>query len=133
MARIRAKLSPMKHLAGLALLICLPLSAQAQEEDERGLSLMERGAQMFMEGIMKEMAPAIDGLEDLADQMGPALRSFAKEMGPKLGEILDEVEDWSVYEAPEILPNGDIIIRRKPEPPLEEPEAPTGPAPQIDL
>jgi hypothetical protein len=88
---------------------------------------------MFMEGIMKEMAPAIDGLEDLADQMGPALRSFAKEMGPKLGEILDEVEDWSVYEAPEILPNGDIIIRRKPEPPLEEPEAPTEPAPQIDL
>jgi len=133
MARIRAKLFPMKHLAGLALLICLPLSAQAQEEDERGLSLMERGAQMFMEGIMKEMAPAIDGLEDLADQMGPALRSFAKEMGPKLGEILDEVEDWSVYEAPEILPNGDIIIRRKPEPPLEEPEAPTEPAPQIDL
>ncbi|GLT09643.1 hypothetical protein GCM10007928_18750 [Sulfitobacter porphyrae] len=133
MARIRAKLSVMKHLAGLALLICLPLSAQAQEEEERGLSLMERGAQMFMEGIMKEMAPAIDGLEDLADQMGPALRSFAKEMGPKLGEILDEVEDWSVYEAPEILPNGDIIIRRKPEPPLEEPEAPKEPAPQIDL
>jgi len=133
MARIRAKLSVMKHLAGLALLICLPLSAQAQEEEERGLSLMERGAQMFMEGIMKEMAPAIDGLEDLADQMGPALRSFAKEMGPKLGEILDEVEDWSVYEAPEILPNGDIIIRRKPEPPLEEPEAPMEPAPQIDL
>ena len=133
MARIRAKLSVMKHLAGLALLICLPLSAQAQEEEERGLSLMERGAQMFMEGIMKEMAPAIDGLEDLADQMGPALRSFAKEMGPKLGEILDEVEDWSVYEAPEILPNGDIIIRRKPAPPLEEPEAPKEPAPQIDL
>lgn len=123
----------MKHLAGLALLICLPLSVQAQEEEDRGLSLMERGAQMFMEGIMKEMAPAIDGLEGLADQMGPALRSFAKEMGPKLGEILDEVEDWSVYEAPEILPNGDIIIRRKPEPPLEKPVVPTVPAPQIDL
>ncbi|OAN77733.1 hypothetical protein A8B82_12565 [Sulfitobacter sp. EhC04] len=123
----------MKHLAGLALLICLPLSAQAQEEEDRGLSLMERGAQMFMEGIMKEMAPAIDGLEGLADQMGPALRSFAKEMGPKLGEILNEVEDWSVYEAPEILPNGDIIIRRKPEPPLEKPVVPTEPAPQIDL
>jgi hypothetical protein len=24
------------------------------------------------------------------------------------------VEDWSVYEMPEILPNGDIIIRKKP-------------------
>ena len=133
MERIRPRLIFMRHLIGLAILIGLPLCAEAQEQEERGLSLMERGAQMFMEGIMKEMAPAIDGLEGLADQMGPALRSFAKEMGPKLGEILDEVEDWSVYEAPEILPNGDIIIRRKPEPPLEKPVVPTVPAPQIDL
>ena len=55
-------------------------------------------------------------------------------MGPALGSILESVEDWSVYEAPEILPNGDIIIKRKP-----EPETPKGPmifldkTPQIDI
>ncbi|WP_370401881.1 hypothetical protein [Sulfitobacter sp. JB4-11] len=109
-------------------LILLPAAAFAEEED-RGLSLMERGAQMFMEGILKEMEPAIDEFAGLADQMGPALKNFAQEMGSRLGAILEEVEDWSVYEAPEILPNGDIIIRRKPDTPEQSPEE----APQIDL
>ena len=42
-------------------------------------------------------------------------------------------QDWSAYEAPEMLPNGDIIIRRKPDHPLTPPETPTEPAPQIEL
>jgi hypothetical protein len=91
---------------------------------------MERGAEMFMEGILKEMAPAIGELEGLADQMGPALRMFVGEMGPKLAEILEQVEDWSAYEAPEILPNGDIIIRRKPDRPVTPSEEMP---PQVDL
>ena len=88
---------------------------------------------MFMEGILKEMEPAIEEFSGLADQMGPALKSFAQEMGPKLTELLEEVEDWSAYQAPEMLPNGDIVIRRKPDHPLVKPETPTEPAPQIDL
>lgn len=118
------------------LFICLLLAASsvsAQEEEERGLSLMERGAKMFMEGILGEMEPAIEEMEGLAERMGPALRSFAREMGPKLTEILEQVEDWNAYQAPEMLPNGDILIRRKPDHPLEEPETPTEPSPQIDL
>lgn len=117
----------------LILALLLPVSAQAQEEGERGLTLMERGARQFLDGLLKEMEPAIEGLDDLADQMGPALRGFAEEMGPKLGEILDQVEDWSAYETPEMLPNGDIIIRRKPDHPLQRPDEPTEPAPQIEL
>ncbi len=117
---------------GAAALFSLPAQAQEQTED-RGLSLMERGAQMFMEGIMKEMSPAFEDLSDLADQMRPALRDFAQEMGPKLRELVDEVDDWSVYQAPEVLPNGDIIIRRKPDHPMVPPETPTVPTPQIDL
>lgn len=55
-------------------------------------------------------------------------------MGPKLRAVLEDVEDWSVYEAPEVLDNGDIIIRRKPDVPEPEAEkAPEEPAPQIDL
>ncbi|MGB3243104.1 MAG: hypothetical protein WBB25_01105 [Sulfitobacter sp.] len=109
------------------------LASSVLAQEDRGLSLMERGAKLFMEGILKEMEPAIEEFEGLADQMGPALKLFADEMGPKLAEILDQVEDWSVYEAPEMLPNGDIIIRRKPDPPLAKPDAPLEPEPQIEL
>lgn len=108
----------MKHLASISVVFCFVVSsAWAQDDDAPGLTLMERGALMFMEGILKEMEPAIEELSELTDQMGPALKEFAQEMGPKLKEMLNEVEDWSVYDAPEILPNGDIIIRRKPEAP----------------
>lgn len=106
----------------------MPLTAQAEED--RGLTLMERGAQMFMEGILKEMEPAMDDLSGMAEQIGPGLRGFVQDMGPKLRDILGQVEDWSVYEAPEILPNGDIIIRRKPELLIIDPPKET---PQIDL
>ena len=109
----------------------IPFAAVAEEE--RGLSLMGRGARLFMQGILKEMEPAIDEFEGFADQMGPALKNFAIEMGPKLTELLDQVDDWSAYTAPEMLPNGDIIMRRKPDHPLMPPDTPTEPAPQIEL
>ena len=96
----------------VTLVAALATPSYAQDDDE-GLSLMERGARMFMDGIMKEMEPAIDDLEDF----GPAMRNFAQEMGPALRDLMDQVEDWSVYNAPEVLPNGDIIIRRKPDAP----------------
>jgi hypothetical protein len=51
-------------------------------------------------------------------------------MGPKLRAVLDDVEDWSVYSPPEVLPNGDIIIRRKPDAPEYTPPKEM---PQIDL
>jgi hypothetical protein len=34
-------------------------------------------------------------------------------MGPALRDLMDQVGDLSAYHAPEVLPNGDIIIRRK--------------------
>ncbi len=119
-------LQGMKHAFAFCLIL---LPGLAVAEEDRGLTLMERGAQMFMEGILKEMEPAIDNFGDLADQMGPALKNFAEEMGPRLGALMEEVEDWSLYEAPEILPNGDIIIRRKPDVPKETPEE----MPQVEL
>jgi hypothetical protein len=83
----------------------------AQENDK---SLMEQGAELFFEGLRKEMEPALDELLGLADEFGPAMQSFFDEMGPALAELAREIQDWSVYETPEILPNGDIIIRKKP-------------------
>ena len=96
-------------------------AAPETEAPGEGMSLMEEGARLFLKGLQKQMEPAIEGLGEFADKAGPALRSFVEEMGPALSELAGKVEDWSVYEAPEMLPNGDIIIRRKPET-LDAPE-----------
>ncbi len=80
---------------------------------------------MFFEGLLQEARPAMRDMRELADRLGPQLRSFAEEMGPALADILKDVEDLSVYAAPEKLPNGDIIIRRKePLEPVPQPERP---------
>ncbi|MEW2917637.1 hypothetical protein AB1A64_11240 [Ruegeria sp. ANG10] len=111
----------MKHLIAIcALSVALTLPAQAEEDT--GKSLMEQGAELFFEGLRKEMEPALEDLQGLVSQFGPAMQSFFEEMGPALAELAGEIEDWSAYEAPEILPNGDIIIRKKPEDQPEEPE-----------
>ena len=89
--------------------------------------MMERGAELFFEGLRRELGPALEDIEEMTRDFGPAMRSFIEEMGPAFGDIIDEVKDWTVYEPPEILPNGDIIIRRRPTP--EEP-APEEPAPE---
>lgn len=88
-------------------------------QDDNGPSLMERGAQQFLEGLLKEMEPAFEGM-----------RGFMDEMGPAMMEILEDVKDWSRYEPPEVLENGDIIIRRKPE---QEPVPEVAPPPDEPL
>ena len=102
-------------------------STAGAQETEDPPSLMERGAQLFLEGLMAEMEPRLDELQDLAQEFGPAMRGFFEEMGPAFGDLLSQVEDWSAYHPPEILPNGDIIIRRKAEKPDEEPAKPEDP------
>lgn len=82
---------------------------------------MQRGAEMFWKGLRDEMAPSLLELEELMSKIGPSMQGFLTEMGPALAEIAEKVEDWSRYEAPEILPNGDIIIRRKPDAPESVP------------
>lgn len=99
--------------AALIALLSSPLAAQEAGEEDSGSSLMERGAELLWEGLRQEMAPALEDLQGLMDEIGPSLGAFLSEMGPALAEIANEVEDWSAYELPEILPNGDIIIRKK--------------------
>ena len=104
----------MKRITLTAGLFLLALPLQAQEVDgEDGLSLMEKGAQLFFEGIKREMEPALNDLMDLADEMEPALREFVQEMGPALAELMTQIEDLSAYHPPQMLPNGDIILRKK--------------------
>lgn len=126
----------MKRFVLPALLVtslAAPLSAQ---EDRDGLNLMEEGARLFLRGLMTEMEPALEELDELSREIQPRLRDFAAEMGPALGELLDQVEDWTVYHPPEMLANGDILIRRrvplKPETPEGKPDPSPDPKPLPD-
>ena len=116
-------------------LLCLSLAAPpAFAEDpgeDNGRPLIEEGLRLFMEGMMREMQPALEDLEGMADEMRPAMREFLREMGPALAELLSEIEDLSAYHPPEILPNGDIIIRRKD--PAPDPEPEPGPDEEIEI
>jgi len=117
----------MKHLIAYTaalLLAAAPLSAESHSETQEGLDLVEEGAKLLLRGLMRDMEPAIRELEGLAEDVGPAMRLLADEMGPALADILSKLDDIRNYDAPEILPNGDIIIRRRPEAPEYEPGDP---------
>ena len=109
----------MHRIALIAAIFTVATAPVSAQEDD-GKSLMEQGAELFFEGLRQEMEPALEDLRGLAEQFGPAMQSFIQEMGPALAEITAQVKDWSAYEAPEILPNGDIIIRKKPDQPQPE-------------
>lgn len=102
----------------------------SRDDMAAGRSLVERGAELFLRGLMKEVGPQLDEMQE-------GLNSAAKELGPKLGQILDLIDDVKNYQAPERLPNGDILIRRAPgapvPPPLPAPDERAKPAPEIDL
>ena len=90
----------------VALGLAAPAHAQtpAPEDDlRRGLALLGEGAREIFEGLMDEMRPLLE------DEVVPMLE--------RLGTLVD---DLSHYQLPELLPNGDIVIRRAPDaPPLE--------------
>ncbi|TFL17671.1 hypothetical protein [Jannaschia formosa] len=86
----------------LLILPFLALPAAAQEVEPP--SVMERGLRLFMDGLMQEMEPAFRDLEDLAEGAKPLLENW--------GETLSGI-DLNRYHAPEVLENGDILIRRK--------------------
>ncbi len=61
-------------------------------------------------------------LEELSEGTQQFFESWVDELGPLLNSLRDKIDDLSEYEPPEVLPNGDIIIRRKPKPnpPVEQ-------------
>jgi hypothetical protein len=75
-------------------------------------------------------APVYGGSEDtgdrpLSEQLDEALRGLIEQMKPALDEflgtleVLEGIDSIEHYRRPEILPNGDIIIRRREDaPPL---------------
>jgi len=82
----------MTKVASITLAVCLaafPINAQDDEDNLRdGMDLLQQGTRLLLQGLMDELGPALQGLEDM-------------------------VIDLNAYHAPEVLPNGDIIIRRR--------------------
>lgn len=79
----------MKRAVLIAFLgLAAPLHAQDAEPDAEGRDLMGEALRLFMKGLMQEMEPAMEDFQGF-------------------------LENFDAYHPPEVLPNGDIIIRRK--------------------
>jgi len=94
----------------LLVLCASPLAAQ---EESEGMDLMREGARILLEQLFHQMEPVLKELDGVMD-------------------------DMTAYDPPVILPNGDILIRRKPpikEAPMPDQEAAPDDAPEgaIDI
>ena len=74
---------------------------------EQGLNLLQQGTELMLRGLADELAPVLEGIKGKA-------------------------RDLNAYHLPEVLPNGDIILRRRTpdDPVIEVPENDDG---SVDL
>lgn len=101
----------MKQLATSALILLLATSgAHAQDttpsdnpELSEGVELLNRGFQLLLEGLANEIEPLAD------------------EWSEGWADLVEKFDDIQTYYPPEMLPNGDIIIRRRT--PLDSPSS----------
>ncbi|WP_425098302.1 hypothetical protein [Tropicibacter sp. S64] len=122
----------MRQIAPSIFALCL-FAAPATAQEEDGGSLMEQGMKLFMRGLMTELEPALKDLDDMAGELRPMMKDFAQEMGPALRDLMGQVQDWSSYHPPEMLPNGDIIMRKKTPDEMRKPDEDAGRGEEIEL
>lgn len=99
--------------------------------EDDGFSLVEEGAKLIFRGLMSEMQPTLDEMGKALDDIGPALEGLGQEIGPKVRQLIALIDDFQNYDAPIMLPNGDILIRRNA--PLSQPDPVPGPNGEIEL
>lgn len=110
--------------AAIALLVLPPGAfaqegADGEESIEEGFSLFQEGAKIIMRGMLREMEPALDDMQQ-------GFAEAAREWGPAMRELMRMVGDFAAYHPPEMQPNGDIIIRKKTPEEMERPGVPEG-------
>jgi hypothetical protein len=124
-------------IATAASLTVTPVFAQNDATpSDQGVDLIEEGAKLLLRGLLQEAEPAIQELRGLAENVGPTMKMLREEMGPALADVISKVDDIKNYAPPAILPNGDIVIRRKDDAPVylpPKPEAPTATQGETDL
>jgi hypothetical protein len=114
--------------------LATPEPVPEPEAESEGFSLMEEGMKLVMRGMMEEMQPTIDEMGKALDEAGPALQGLTAEIGPKLRELVALIDDIENYDAPVMLPNGDILIRRNaPLAPKVDPKALPQPGPNGEI
>ncbi len=114
----------------VTLALILPVAASAQgTEPLPPPEAAERDAPAMPDGVLPE-----DWDDLFPDSARRELDDFFGALRDGLGALAGEIGDLSDYEVPEILPNGDILIRRKtPLPPAPiEPEI-VGPQDPVDI
>ncbi|TQV66123.1 AAA+ family ATPase [Aliiroseovarius halocynthiae] len=94
----------MKQLAITSALALLLASTGVQAQDNtpsdnpelsEGAELLNRGFQLLLEGLANEIEP------------------LAEEWSDGWADMVEKFGDMQTYHPPEVLPNGDIIIRRR--------------------
>ena len=86
----------------LSVLLAAPAAAQENERTREGVDLMARAFGLILQGIAEDIAEAPpEGM--------PAPMAGLATLGARLFELMDSIEN---YGAPELLPNGDILIPR---------------------
>lgn len=92
----------------------LRIQSQVAPPPEAGVDMMERGAGVILQNLLNEMQPTFE-------QMARGLDGAAQKFGPALDQLGTLVDDIRNYQAPERLPNGDILIRRRADAPPPPP------------
>lgn len=111
----------MLRRALILLVLLAPTPGHAQADDPapgmgEGFNLIEEGARLILRGLRDEIDPALRELDGLRAELEGALAGLG---------------DLSGYHPPEVLPNGDILIRRRRpaaagDPSLPPPDPPHG-------
>ncbi|MEO1293161.1 MAG: hypothetical protein AAFV62_10080 [Pseudomonadota bacterium] len=92
----------------IAALVALPQAASADDAAEHSA----HSAPLLAQSSPLPDLPGID--EDaLSEAARQSIERFMEVLGPLMQEFGAMIDDLPQYEAPEVLPNGDIIIRRK--------------------
>lgn len=121
----------MPRRALLIPLICafaLPVAAQDAPPADDGPSLFEQGTRLILRGLAEDLAPQ---MRELQQDLDKALADWE----PALRQLMDLIGDIRSYHPPEMLPNGDILLRKKTPEELAEPDSdePPSAGPEIEL
>lgn len=96
------------RLGLIAVITASVLSAQARADE----------APMIPEDLQRQLEDLEDHAQGLAEDFGAEARDAVQELLQLVNPMIDSlslfIDGLPAYHAPEILPNGDIIIRRKP-------------------
>lgn len=108
--------------------LALPAAAQDPAPEGDGPSLFEQGTRLILRGLAEDLAPH---MRELHQDLDKAMADWE----PALRQLMDLIGDIRSYHPPEMLPNGDIILRKKTPEEMAEPDSDQPPAagPEIEL